>query len=515
MSIGKNKHSHSGQILSSLAADGCAQAEPNLTGLNAEVDALRQEWMIPGVAVGIVKQSEVVFLEGFGLRDVERELAFTPDTLMRVASTTKSFTSALVGVLVDRGVVQWDRPVREYNPDFQMQDPFATAEMTLEDMLCHRSGLPYHENLLATGVGRVLTGSARGFRENLVRRLRFFDPSHRFRTHFQYQDIIYTAIGGILERATNRDYTALVEEHLLRPLGMQSSNFSINKARSSGLLAEGYAEVSGDIVPVDFIDLSYLAPCAGLYSTTAEMLHWVQFHLNGGRVGEEHLISRESMDWMHRAHMVVDSPDSLRSYATPELSYGQGWFRSLHNGSLMVSHGGSFNGHRTFMAFLPEFGIGGVVLCNLNLTNFPDMLLRVALDRLIGIDSAAKWDRHARGLDDFWKEKNHADFEAFLNGRHPENAPRLQIAAYAGAYTHPGYGTFVVDESGRSLNQTYEGRTFLLEPYDGETMATRFQSTENHLLNLTMTFETDTEGRVVAMTVPLIPGIAPQRFVRE
>lgn len=174
---------------STMAAGGPFDA----TALQHQVEQLRHQWNVPGVALAIVRDGDVVFIEGFGVRDIEKESPFTPDTLIRAASTTKSFTAALVGQLVDESVVEWDRPVREYHPDFQMVDTFATAEMTLEDMMCHRSGLPYHENLLVAGVGRDLTGSPRGFRENLIRRLRFFEPSHAFRTHFQYQDVVFTA----------------------------------------------------------------------------------------------------------------------------------------------------------------------------------------------------------------------------------------------------------------------------------------------------------------------------------
>ena len=230
-----------------------AEAPIELAALRDQVEKLRQEWQVPGVALAIVRDGDLAFIEGFGLRDVEHAIPFTPDTLIRVASTTKSLTATLVGQLVDEGVVEWDRPVREYHPDFQMVDAFATAEMTLEDMMCHRSGLPYHENLLAAGVGRELTGSPRGYRDNLIRRLRFFEPSHAFRTHFQYQDVIFTCAGAILENVTDTNYETLVKKRLLQPLGMERSTFSRRVARESGSLSLSYAEVDGKVVPIDFI----------------------------------------------------------------------------------------------------------------------------------------------------------------------------------------------------------------------------------------------------------------------
>lgn len=434
---------------------------------------------------------------------------------MRVASTTKSFTSALIGQLVDEGVLEWTRPVREYHPDFMMMDPFASAEMTLEDMLSHRSGLLYHENLLATGVGRELAGSPRGWRENLVRRLRHFEPSHPFRSHFQYQDIVVTAAGAIVERVMDTDYETLIERRLLGPLGLERSTFSRAAAKATGLLAESYAEVDGDIVPMDFIDVRYLAPTAGLYSNAAELLRWVQFHLDDGRAGDRRLVSKAQLDRVHAPHRVIDSPGSIARYRSADITCAQGWYRAPHRGHTMITHGGSFNGHRTTMAFVPELGIGVVVLCNLNLTEFTELTNRVVLDRLLGVDGAGEWDACFTELKRQRFERDRAQVQAFEAGRNPANGPRQALAAYAGTYSHPGYGTFVVAWDGARLSQTCEGRTFPLDPYDGEMLATRFHSAENSLLRLTMTFVPDAEGKVVAVSVPLIPGIAPQRFVRK
>jgi CubicO group peptidase (beta-lactamase class C family) len=396
-----------------------------------------------------------------------------------------------------------------------MFDPFASGEMTLEDMMCHRSGLPYHENLLATGVGRELTGSPLRWREALIKRMRYFEPSHPFRTHFQYQDIVYTAAGGIIEKITDSAYETLVTERLLRPLRMNQSTYSRQAAKASGKLARGYAKVDGKVKSMDFIDVSYIAPTAGLYSTSAEMIRWVQFHLNNGRVDDRQLVSEESMDWVHSPHMVVDAEWIFDHFQSKDVTYGQGWFRSSHRGQLMMSHGGSFNGHRTNISYMPELNAGMVVLCNLNLTSFPDLVTRVIYDQLLGIDSVMEWDSLYKSLDHAREELDRAEVAQFLAGCQPENKPRHGLAEYTGDYTHPGYGTFVIEMTEKGLIQTFEERTFPLEIYDGETFATRFQSTENYLHHMAMTFESDIEGRVEAMTVPLIPDISTQRFVRE
>jgi CubicO group peptidase (beta-lactamase class C family) len=345
--------------------------------------------------------------------------------------------------------------------------------------------------------------------------MRHFEPSHPFRTHFQYQDIVYTAAGGILEHITDTDYETLMTERLLRPLRMDQSTYSRQAAKASGRLAKSYAKVESKVEPMDFIDVSYLAPTAGLYSTAEEMVRWVQFHLDNGRVDERQLVSEENMDWVHSPHMVVDVEWVFDHFQSKEVTYGQGWFRSPHRGRLLMSHGGSFNGHRTNISYMPELNAGIVVLCNLNLTSFPDVLTRVIYDRLLGIGDVMEWNPLYKAQDRAREELDRAEVEQFLAGHQPENKPQYELAEYTGTYTHPGYGTFVIAMSEKGLIQTFEERTFPLETYGGETFATRFQSTENYLHHMAMTFESDIEGRVEAVTVPLIPDIPTQRFVRE
>jgi CubicO group peptidase (beta-lactamase class C family) len=136
---------------------------------------------------------------------------------------------------------------------------------------------------------------------------------------------------------------------------------------------------------------SYLAPSAGLYSTAREMIKWVKFNLDEGRVGDRQLVSKRSMKWVHRSHMVVGASAAFKS---EDVTYGQGWFRSQHRGHLLVSHGGSFNGHRTTMAFVPGLDLGVIAICNLNLTEYPELLIRVVFDQLLGIDAISEWNQH-------------------------------------------------------------------------------------------------------------------------
>lgn len=496
-----------------LMAEDVTQVEVSDDALQHELERIRTSFRIPGMAVVALQDGEVVFRKGFGLRDVEKNEPFTPDTIGLVASTTKSITAGLIGTLVDEGVFEWTRPVREYWPEFRMHDDFATSEMTLEDMLSHRSGLPYHENLLAHGVGRETEDreQARQFRLDLLRRLAHFEPSHSFRSHYQYQDNVYASAGTVVEQVTGQHYEDLVQQRILEPLGMTDSQFSRAKARETGRLAKGYGEVNGKVEPIPFTDTRYFAPTAGLYSTADDMAKWVQLQIDKGKLGERQIISKESMDWVHSPHMISSTDDVAFGGL---VTYGQGWQQHRIRGHEVVSHAGSFNGYRTQISFIPDAGIGVVVLTNLNLS--PGMVAAnfVTLERLMGYPENDFWLNRLLGLEKQGAEAEKLAEKKFEAGRNLSNKPRHPLGEYTGSFNHPGYGTFEVAMQDGTLVQTYDGRSFEIKPYDGEVFETHFQSTENHLHHMTMTFESDADGKVITVRIPIVPGIEPPKFVK-
>ncbi|MEM7126506.1 MAG: serine hydrolase [Chloroflexota bacterium] len=484
--------------------------------LQSDLQQVFNLFRLPGMAVAVLQKGEVVFNQGFGYANLETQQPFTDETVGLVASVTKSFTAGLVGCLVDRGLVEWTKPVRDYIPTFKMMDPFATKEVTLEDMLCHRTGLPYHENMLAHGVGRELANSGREFRADLLRRMAHFDPSSSFRSHFQYQDIVYSCVGAIVEEVTGRDYEELVDEYLLQPLGMAVSTYDRAKARESGKLAQSYALIEDAIQPIAFCDTRYIAPSAGLYSTVQEMTQWLKLQLSGGRYNNKEIISTESLAWIHGPHMLENRDSGLGAGIT---TYGQGWRQNYIHGELVVTHGGSFNGHRTFVGFIPERDAGVVVFTNLNLTEGSSAAGMIALDHIVNVENADARLAFFQQRTHFFRNRDKEEEQAFGEGRNLQNPPTHRLEAYQGNYTHPGYGKFVVELRGETLYQSYDGRTFPLVPYNGNTFASHFQSTENHLLNMTFTFETTapdqaTQSNIVALRVPLIPDIPTPRFTK-
>ncbi|MCJ2544142.1 serine hydrolase [Thermostichus vulcanus] len=477
--------------------------------LQADLAQVYTAFHLPGLAVAVLADGEVYPFE-FGYRNHQEP--FTLDTLCLVASVSKSFTATLAGILVDQGQVEWEKPVRHYWPELQLMDEQATQSMTLTDMLCHRTGLPSHENLLAEGVGRELPDRGREYRRQLLKRLAYFEPAQAFRTQFQYQDLVFSGAGAILEEVTNRRYEDLIQEYCLDPLGMADSTFSRPAALATGRLAQGYGWVDGQIQPIPHCDTRYIAPSAGLYSTANDLMRWLQFHLHGGSIGGNPLISEASLRWIHRPHMAIGAQVSLVGGGLA--TYGLGWVQSSIGSELMLSHGGSFNGYRTTVAFIPARGFGVAVLTNLNVSNANTIGALVVMDRLLGQVQVETRIAYGKQVAEGFARQAAAAEQAFWAGRDPNALPQHPLANYLGQFHHPGYGTFTISLGEGRLWQTYDQRTYPLDPYNGETFSTRFQSTENRLLHLSLTFETDAKGQVVAVRIPIVEDISPPRFVR-
>ena len=200
-------------------------------GFEEFITAAMAKWQVPGLAIGVIRDGEIILARGFGYRDRDSRLPVTQHTIMAIGSSSKSFTVTLLAMLTDEGRLEWDRPVREYLPDFRLYDDFATAEMTPRDLVTHQSGLPRHDNMW---YGRPRT------RAELFRKLRYLEPNASFRSRYQYQNLMFMAAGHLAERITGTDWHRLIDERILTPLGMDRSNTSVRESPRSGDYALPY-----------------------------------------------------------------------------------------------------------------------------------------------------------------------------------------------------------------------------------------------------------------------------------
>lgn len=469
----------------------------------------RERFGVPGCAVAVVAGGEVLLCEGFGDRDLARGLPVTPQTLFPVGSSTKTFTAALCALLVDAGLLAWDRPVREYLPELQLADPVASAQLTVFDMLCHRSGLPRHDLLWYAAAG-----AAADDRPELVTALRHLEPNRGFRQAWQYNNLLYTAAGYLAGRVCGLDsYEAAVRTWLLDPLEMGRTNFTVDTTRADPDAARPYVAPSPDepVQEVPYARLDLIGPAGCLNSGAEDLARWLLTLLGYGVAGRAPLLS-ESVLARLRAPAVPLPDGSQLAVGTP-VGYGLGTIVEDYRGHRLVHHGGNIDGFSSQVSTLPAAGLGVAVLCNRDGSMLRDTLPLLLFERLLGVAPAdpplgAALLAKERAIHT-GRAQHRERTGAAGNGLPPVRPP----ADYAGTYRHPGYGELVVRAGGDGLSGSYRSLSgpLLHRHLEVFTLVLDLGGIETPM---PVQFFHDLDGEVCAAELPLEQTVPPVRFTR-
>ena len=446
---------------------------------------------VPGAAIAVVKDSEVVLAKGYGFRDVDGKLPMTADTLMAIGSSTKAFTAFALGTLVDQGRVEWDKPVRDYIPWFRLYDAQAGERLTPRDLVTHRSGLPRHD--------LVWYNNTTATREQLVRSLAYLPPTADLRERWQYNNLMFLTAGYLVETMTGKSWEEAVRTLVFAPLGMGRSNFSVLESQKDADFALPYAEREGKVVKIPFRDITLIGPAGSINSSVNEMSRWVSVHINGGKLGDTQVIGAATLADLHKPYMTTGNVSTRPDITAPD--YALGWMVDGYRGHRRVHHGGNIDGFSALVSFLPNDGLGFVVLTNKNGTGLPELLVRTAADRILGLE-AVDWVGDAA--------KNELDREAVakkaeekkVTRRRPGTAPAHKLEEYAGDYSHPGYGGLKVTLAAGQLGFVYNGIATPLAHWHYETF-NGGKSDDPTFKDMKLSFQTDVNGNVVGVAVPL------------
>ena len=306
-----------------------------------------EEWEVPGCAVAIVRNGEVIYSEGFGFRDVKEKLPVTTQTLFAIGSSTKAFTAAAAGILADEGKIDWKKPIKDFIPSFKLYDPYATDHATMQDLLCHRTGLARHD---------VMWYGSSFTRKDLFERLQYLEPNHAFRSTWQYSNLLYSAAGYCIELITGKTWEEFVREKIFHSLEMTGSFFSFEESIKYSDFALPYASREGEIKMLGFRDLSNIGPAGSIQSTITDMTKWILFNLQKGKWGERQILSEASIHLIHSPQMVIPAP--IQDDELLHSCYGMGWAINPYRGHLMIHHGGGIDGFSSYVCFLPRDNIG-------------------------------------------------------------------------------------------------------------------------------------------------------------
>ena len=417
---------------------------------NQYIQDAMQSWTCPGVALAVVKGDAVIHQGVYGLRDVENRLPMTENTRFAMASVTKSFTAMSVALLIDNGKLEWDKPVREYMPEFILDDPYVTQHVTVRDMLSHRTGLPRHDfSAWRLDISRA----------EFIKRMKHFKFNATFREKFQYNNLMYYAAAHLVEKVAELKWEDFIQERVFLPLGMTASNFKPEPPEEGQFNAKGY-RVDRDneggakgLINMPFGLHTELSPGAAgaLFSTLADLIQWLKVHVNNGRVGDFQLVSPDNLKQMHLPQTIIPGGGFNEALTGNTIfTYGMGWFVEPYRGNTLIHHGGNVEGHSLIIGFVPQEKVGVVALTNIAELPLRDVLLYESIDRALDLP-----DRD-------WNKKFHEMFDPIIIGiaKAKQTAVEEKIGdapsthsleTFVGKYASDGYPDFAVRLDGLSL----------------------------------------------------------------
>ena len=455
--------------LASVAAPVGAQTgkEP-FPGLDTYINQALATWKVPGAGVAIVRNDSVIYARGYGVREVGKPAPVTERTVFAIGSSSKAFTAAAVAMLVDDKKVSLDAKASQYLPGFQLADPYASRELTVRDLLSHRSGLARGE----------LAWYGSGFdRDEIVRRVRFLQPTWSFRSQFGYQNIMYIAAGQVVAHTANTTWDDFVRDRILTPLGMTSSTTSVRQLAGRTDLSTPHFEADGVVKPLaEWRNIDNAGPAGSINSTPLDMARWLRLQLGKGSFEGKRLISERMIDEMRTPHTVVPIDTGARR-ANPYThlqAYGLGWFVQDYRGKLVVQHGGNVDGMTALVAMMPEENFGIVILTNMNGTGMPTTLMNRVFDQQLGV-TPEDWSGKAYARTEAARARALAAQKKAEEARVPNTKPTLALAKYAGTYADSLLGEVVVrDSSGTLVLQFGPNWHGTLEHWHYDTFRTRF-----------------------------------------
>lgn len=423
--------------LAATTSGARAQSAVDIAALDRYFAESGEAFEVPGFAVAIVKDGELVLAKGYGVRELGERAAVDEHTLFAIASNSKAFTAAALATLVDEGKITWDDRVVEYLPYFQLYDPWVTQEMRIRDLLCHRSGL-------GTFSGDLLWYGTPYSAAEIVRRARYLEPAGKFRADYGYSNLMFVAAGEIIAAVTGASWNEYVKTTFFEPLGMGRTVTSTTDLERMNNVATPHREKDGAVIPLYWYNWDAMAAAGGIISSVSDMSRWLRLQLDHGVWDGDTIFSEGAQRtmWTPQISYVV-SRGSEEMYPTTHFrGYGLGWSLMDYQGHKVMSHGGGYDGMYSRVALVPEENLGLVVLTN-SMTSLPVALTNRILDAYLG---GAEKDWTAQFAEQAERDKQRrAERRAeWYSQRIEGTSPSLPLDEYTGTYGGPMYGDATV-----------------------------------------------------------------------
>jgi CubicO group peptidase (beta-lactamase class C family) len=424
-------------LFSFVSFEVIAQQKLSYTYLDEYIARAAKDYAMPGLAIGVVKDDEVVFMETYGLSNTSTGKEVDENTLFGIASCSKAFTAACLAILVDEGKLSWNDKVVDHYPGFQLYDPYITRELMIKDLLCHRAGFQTFD-------GDLLWYGTDYSREEVVRRIQYRENPYSLREKYGYSNVMYIAAGEVIKHVSGQTWDEFVKERIFDPIGMASTNTTTTTFTDDMNIA--WPHLEGE--PMTFINYDNSGPAAAINTSASELLLWVQLMLNKGQWNDSTIFSENEYYNLVRPQTMLNAGRANTINGTHLSAYALGWAVKDYTGRKIVEHGGGLPGFHSKVVFVPEENMGYIILAN-EISLLIPALERDLLD--FHLNDSLGWAERFFPYKKMQQEREVKKWEEIENERIPNTSPSLELKDYEGTYNDKMYGDAEVKMEGDQL----------------------------------------------------------------
>ncbi|HEY6290927.1 MAG TPA: serine hydrolase [Terriglobia bacterium] len=460
-----------------------------LQGFDSYMEQVMKDWNTPGISVGIVVQDKLVFAKGYGYRDYGQKLPFTPTTLCQIASNSKLFTAVAAGMLVEEGKLSWDKPVRESVPRIQFYNDQLNNNVTLRDMLSHRTGVTRHD---------LIWFRSPFTRKELFEKLQYLEPQEPMRETFLYNNLMFSAVGYIIELKSGSAWEQFVRERILTPLDMSSTTYSITDMLKHPDHGVPFREKrdSFELYKIPYYeDTEGVAPAGAIISNVDELSHWLIVLMNDGKYSGKQVLPPNVLKATMQPAIGLPNTlgEALGYWELLNPDYGMGRQMASYRGRLITYHGGDLPGFHSQVSFMPNDKIGVIVfVIGDHSAPLYNVVSYNVYERLLGMD-LTPWSRRLLQVR-LANKKAGTEARAKAGAdRVPNTTPSHPLASYAGEFQNPAYGILKIGLQGDQLEFGFHEFQFPLSHFHYD----RFDTPDDEQYGrFSVNFQTDPQGDI-------------------
>jgi CubicO group peptidase (beta-lactamase class C family) len=479
--------------------------DKRLAGLDTFASKVLKDWHAAGVTIAVVEKGKVVYTGGFGYRDIDKKLPVTENTQFAIGSCTKAFTASLLGMLQKDGVVDLDKPVRNYLPELKFQNEYTNDHATLRDMMCHRTGLPRHD---------LSWYASWATRSELLERIQYMEPTAELREKWQYNNFMFLAQGVVIEKLTGKSWEENMKEKILKPLGMDNTNLSTTDMGKTADHSLAFVTKDSSIKAIPYRNIDAMGPAGSVNSCAKDMAKWLITWINNGKYNDKEIIPSSYRNEAMTIQMAIGGGAPAAENPDVHIAgYGFGWMISSYRGHYRVEHGGGIDGFITTTGFFPSDSIG--IFVSSNQGGVSSSIRNFIADRMLKL-SYRNWNKYLLDADKKAKDGAKAVVKNDSLGHQFNTKPTHELKNYTGTYKSPGYGSIEISMKDGGLVSKFNSIDIRLDHfhYDQFNAVILDPSLEDQD-PIRFSFHIDEKGEISKLTIPFEAGVKDIEFEKE